>query len=141
AKDVGIEVANAKVAQATVVAPCSGIVTEARRAGTLAMAGAPLVRVRADGPTRVDTFVTPEQLAEVRLGVAAEVGFDSNAAGAPLPGRVTRIAETAEFPPTSLATPIVHMTRVVRVTVTIDDGGWAPPGTPVDVTLLTGSGT
>lgn len=136
AKDIAVDLAEARLAQAAIVAPVTGVVTEARRAGTLAMVGAPVVRIRPAAPTRLDTFVTPEQLGRVRVGSPAEVDFDSNPGG-PLPGRVTRIAETAEFPPNAFPTGVVHMTRAVRVTITLDGGGWAPPGTPADVTILT----
>jgi hypothetical protein len=34
----------------------------------------------------------------------------------------------------------VHMTQAVRVEVTLDGSGWAPPGTPVDLVLRTTAG-
>lgn len=138
-REIAVSIAAARRAQATLRSPVSGVVVEARLPGTVAMVNAPIVRVRPDGPTLVDTYATGSQLAGVVVGTAAEADFDSNAAG-PLPGRVSRIGEAAEFPPAPFPTGIVHMTRAVRVTIALDDGGWAPPGTPVDVTILTGPG-
>ena len=135
-RDIAVGAAEARRAQATLRSPVSGVVVETRLPGTVAMVNAPIVRVRPDGPTLVDTYVTGAQLAGVSVGTAAQVDYDSNAAG-PLPGRVSRIGEAAEFPPAPFPTGIVHMTRAVRVTIALDDGGWAPPGTPVDVTILT----
>jgi hypothetical protein len=34
----------------------------------------------------------------------------------------------------------VHMTQTIKVRITLDKGGWAPPGTPVDVRIKTNSG-
>ena len=135
-QDILIDVARYRVRQATLYAPVSGIVTQARDAGTVAMVGAPLVRIRADGPTQVDSYLAPQQLTSVSVGSSATVNYDSNKAG-PLSGHVTRIALNAQFPPTSFPTSIVHMTNTVQVQVTLDSGSWAPPGTPVDLTIAT----
>ena len=132
--DAGVTIAEVRLAQATIRAPFSGIVTQARDQGTVAMVGAPLVRIRPDEPTKVDTYLDPSQLPLVHLGSRATVDFDSNTHG-PLSARVTEISTTAQFPPTSFPTTIVHMTQTVRVTVTLDNDGWAPPGTPVDLIL------
>jgi multidrug resistance efflux pump len=137
AQDVGVRLAEARRAQAVMTAPCSGIITFARRAGTVAMVGAPIVRIRPDGPTEVFTYVTPDVLSGLSTGASALVDFDSND-GPALPARVSRIDDVAAFPPTSFATGVVHMTRTVRVTLTLDGGATAPPGTPVDVTIRMG---
>jgi multidrug resistance efflux pump len=100
------------------------------------MVGAPIVRVRPGGHTEIDTYLTAAQLALIRVGSRAEVDFDSNSAGM-LQGVVSRIADSAAYPPTSFPTGIVHMTKTVRVTISLDEGDWAPPGTPVDVLLDT----
>lgn len=134
--DAAVTIADARLVQATVRAPVSGIVTEARSTGAVAMVGSPLVRIRPDEPTKIDSYLAPEQLSSVHVGDKATVNFDSNTKG-PLTGRVTQIASQSEFPPTSFPTNIVHMTLTTRITVTLDDGGWAPPGTPVDLIIDT----
>jgi multidrug resistance efflux pump len=137
--DVLINLAKYRVTQLALVSPVDGIVTEARTAGTVAMVNAPIVRIRPDGPTDIETYLTGDQLETVSLGSSATVDFDSNTAG-PLPGKVTFVATNAQFPPTGFPTNIVHMTQTVRVRITLDKGGWAPPGTPVDVRIKTNSG-
>jgi hypothetical protein len=101
------------------------------------MVGAPLVRVRPDGPTEIATYLTADQLALVGVGTAAIVDFDSNSAG-PLAGHITAIGDRAVVPPTPFPTSIVHMTRAVRVTIRLDGKSTAPPGTPVDVSIRAG---
>lgn len=135
-RKVAVSLAEARRDAARIVTPASGLVSFARPAGTAVMVGTPIVRIVPDGPSRVDTYLTSEQLALVRLGGEAYVDFDSNE-GRPLHGRITRIGDAAVLPPTSFPTGIVHMTRAVLVTITLDDRGRAPAGTPVDVTLPT----
>jgi len=132
---IAIRVAEARRDVAKIVTQVSGLVVFARPAGTVVMVGTPIVRVVPDTPCRIDTYLTSEQVALVLLGGDAYVDFDSNTRG-PLHGRITRIGETAQFPPTSFPTGIVHMTQTVLVTIMLDDGR-APAGTPVDVTLPT----
>ena len=135
-QNILVDVAKYNRSQATIVAPAAGVITQARNSGTVAMVGSPVVRIQQAGRTEVDTYVTPAELTITPIGAKAEVDFDSNSKGT-LHGTVTRIASSAAFPPTSFPTEIVHMTRTVRVTITLDEGDWAPPGTPVDVVLHT----
>lgn len=137
AQDVAVQLAKARRSAATITAPVSGVVTFARMAGTTVMVGAPVVRIRPDVPTRVDTYLTAEQLALVKVGTPATVDFDSNP-GSPLTGHIAVIGSAAVVPPTGFPTAIVHMTRAVRVTIELDSGQTAPPGTPVDV-MITGT--
>ena len=134
AQGVAVTLAKARRGAATVVAPVGGIVTYARAAGTAVMVGAPLVRIRPDGPTRIYTYLTSDQLTQVSVGSPATVDFDSNPGG-PLAGHVSCLGDGAAVPPTSFPTSVVHMTRAVRVTVELDDGLTAPPGTPVDIEI------
>ncbi len=133
-QDILVDVAEYRRSQATIIAPATGTVTEARAAGTVAMVNAPVVRIRPDAATQVETYLTGEQLLAVAPGAKAIVDYDSNA-GEPLTGTVTSIGDRAVFPPTSFPTDIVHMTKAVRVVITLDGGGWAPPGTPVDIRI------
>jgi multidrug efflux pump subunit AcrA (membrane-fusion protein) len=135
-QDILVDLAKYRVRQATLYAPVSGIVTDARTAGTVAMVGAPLVRIMPDEHTKIVSYLAPQELTAVVVGSKAKVDFDSNTRG-PLAGHVTEIALKAQFPPTRFPTSIVHMTNTVRVTVTLDNGAWAPPGTPVDLTIAT----
>jgi len=137
AQDVSVASAKARRDAATIVSPVDGIVTYARTAGTAVMVGAPIVRIRPDGPSRVYTYLTTDQLAQVSVGSRASVTFDSNTGG-PLAGRLVYLGDGATVPPTNFPTSIVHMTRAVRVTIELDGDLTAPPGTPVDVEISTG---
>lgn len=132
--ETNLRLAKAARAQADILSPVDGVVTDARAAGTAVMVGAPLVRVRPDGPAHVYAYVTADQLARITLGSVATVDFDSNSGG-PLTGHVTDLGRAAVVPPTSYPTSIVHMTRAVRITIELDGGASAPPGTPVDVRI------
>lgn len=134
AQDVAVHLAKARRAAATITAPVDGTVTSARLPGTAVMVGAPLVKIRPDGPFRVYTYLTPDQLAQVQVGSGATVDFDSNP-GAALTGHVEVVGDQAVVPPTAFSTSIVHMTRALRVTIELDKGQYAPPGTPVDVEI------
>lgn len=137
-QDVAVDLAKTRRGSATITSPLSGVVTFARTPGTAVMAGAPIVRIRPDGPTRIATYLTTDQLTQVGVGTPVTVDFDSNPGGA-LTGRIAVIGHAAAVPPTGFPTAIVHMTRAVSVTIELDAGQTAPPGTPVDVEIRTGA--
>jgi multidrug resistance efflux pump len=138
AQDVALALEKARRAAATITSPVSGFVTFARTPGTAVMVGAPIVRIRPDGPTRIATYLTTDQLAQAGVGTPVTVDFDSNPGGA-LTGHIAVIGDAAAVPPTGFPTAIVHMTRAVSVTIELDAGQTAPPGTPVDVEIRTGA--
>ena len=138
AQDAAVRLAQARRDTANITSPVSGVVTFVQLPGTAVMVGAPLVRIRPDAPTRIDTYLTTDQLLQVAVGTPATVDFDSNPGG-PLAGHVAVIGSTAVVPPTGFPTAIVHMTRAVKVTIELDGGATAPAGTPVDVDIRTGS--
>ncbi len=133
---IGVDIAKARRTQALVHSPLDGVVTFARRAGTVAMVGAPLVRIADTAPQRIDTYLTAEQVATVGVGSDVDITYDS-AQGEALHGTVSEIGSAYVFPPTSFPTQIVHMTRAVKVTVLLDEGETAPAGTPVDLSIHT----
>ena len=134
--NVGIRIANARLALAEVRTPVGGVVTFARQGGTVAMVGAPLVRVCYDGPQLVDTYLTSEQAQTIGIGSAADVTYDSSR-GEVLHGKVSVIGSAYLFPPTSFPTQVVHMTRTLKVTIALNQDSSVPPGTPVDLSIAT----
>jgi multidrug resistance efflux pump len=134
--DIGVTLAEAKRDQATIVAPCSGVITQAMRAGQTALVGAPLFKIAPELPALVDTYLTAEQLGRVRLGSEADIRWDS-APGKTVRGVLHAIDSQAPYPPTSFPTDIVHMTHAVRVTFQLDSGDNPPAGTPVDIAIHT----
>lgn len=132
AQAIMIDLAEAKRAQATIVAPVAGTVSYAAAQGTVAMVGAPIARIVPDEPALVDTYLTGEQLGRLRAGAVADIAYDS-APDTSVQSTLTLVGDRAIFPPTSFPTEIVHMTRTVKVTFRLDPGAYPPPGTPVDV--------
>ncbi len=137
AADAGVPVARARRAQAIIVAPYDGVVTWATEQGTTLMANAPVVELRRSEPAIVDAYLTAEEARRAGLGDRAAVSADW-LDGRTLAASVTQVRQVFEYPPTSMPTTEIHMTRAFRVTVTLDDSSAAiPPGTPVDLTILT----
>jgi hypothetical protein len=134
--NVGVVLAQAKRDQATIVSPVSGWVTQAAVKGTVAMVGAPLFRIAPDDPPLVDTYISGDRLGTVHVGTAADITFDSGD-GKVAHGTLQTIASSAQYPPTSFTTDIVHMTRTVKLTFRIDSGEAPPVGTPVDIAIHT----
>jgi multidrug resistance efflux pump len=141
AADLGVQVAEARRALAVIRSPYAGTVTWAAEAGTVVFAGGPVARILPDGPVLLDTYLDVEQLKLVRVGSPATASSDSHP-GAAYPGRVTGVFPLYSYPPTSLPTTLIHMTRAYRVTVTLDDtAAPLPPGTPADLTIQARSGS
>lgn len=137
ASSVGVDVARYRRSLAEIRSPFDGVVLSTARVGDQLSPGATVATIRRAGPVRVTTWVTPEQAAGLRLGGVARTQTDTfEGGGAQERGRITRIGVRAEYPPTSLATQEIHMTRAVPIEITLDQGllGYNP-GLPVDVYL------
>ena len=136
AQELGIQVAEVERSQARVFSPVSGLVTYVLPAGSIAMVGTPLDTITPDRPVLVDTYAADSQLGLIKIGDRADAGYDSDPT-AVFHGRVTAVGTRSTFPPTSFPTDLIHLTRALRVTVTLDRGPAPPPGTPVDLTIYT----
>lgn len=132
AQSAGVDIAKLTLADAVLRSPVAGTVVSAQPAGQLAMVGAPVVTIRPDRDVAVDIYLAPEQAARVKAGDRATVTLDS--IKEPLKGAVATVWPSAEFPPNAYPTPIVHLTTVERVTVTVPDKT-LPLGVPVDVVI------
>ncbi len=135
ALDAATEVARAQRELAVVRAPSAGTVVWAARPGAVLAPGAPLATIRTLGPRRVRTWLPVEAADSVQPGAAARVELDSMAE--PFSATVTLVGVSADFPPTTLATREIHMTRAVPVEVTLDTDVALPPGTPADLFITT----
>jgi HlyD family secretion protein len=138
-RSVGVKLAEVARDAATITAPVGGTVTSARIQGTVAVVGAPIVRIAPDVRPRIDTYLTAEQVGRVRQGAHARVQLDSFP-GRTFSARITRIGGTYGFVPTSFPTDLIHLTRAVKVTATLDESATLPPGTPVDLAIQTQAG-
>lgn len=135
AADAGVPVAEAKRAQAVVLAPVDGTVVSLVQPGTVLMADAPVVRLRRAGPAVVDSYLPPADAARLRVGAAAQVTIDSRP-DERFAGRVTDLRSLYEYPPNSQPSSEIHLSRAYRVTVTLDDASiLLPAGTPADLSI------
>jgi HlyD family secretion protein len=135
AADAGVDVARARLALTVVRAPYAGTLTWVAERGSVLFAGGPVAHIDPDGSVLLDTYLDTAEAALVAVGSSARAGTDSYP-GSSYAGRVSAIRPVYEYPPTSLPTRLIHMTRAFRVTVTLDDTAAPfPPGTPADLTI------
>ncbi len=144
ATEVGVEFARYQRNLAEVRSPVAGMITSVAKVGDVMAAGATVAVLRPDGPTRVSTWLAPEDLrfyvpspiSSFRQPARATITADWLAGE--ISGSITRVGTRALYPPTSFATRDVHLTRAVEVEITLEgDGSEAvlPAGAPVDVYL------
>ena len=136
----GVERVRRRLSDTVVEAPRAGtITTRAREAGEYVGPGTPLFTL-ADLSTVYLTIYVPEpSLGRIALGRRAEVFVD----GMPertFEGRVTRIAEEAEFTPKNVQTQDARAQLVFAVEITIDNSeGIFKIGMPADARIATGA--
>lgn len=139
---VGVQIAEYQCELAVLRSPVDGVVVSVVSVGEVLAPGATVAEVRRDGPPRVTTWVAPEDLGAVAVGSRVEVRADWFPVGSgdrSVAGRVTMISTRMEYPPTSFATSEIHLTRAIRLEVTLADSAGQlamPPGAQVDVRFL-----
>jgi hypothetical protein len=94
--------------------------------------GATAVTIRETRPSRVTAWLAPVQLAQVCEGDSATITGDWMS-GAGVAATLTRIGTRSDYPPTSVATEEVHLTRAVEVEFTAAEQ--LPAGVPVELTI------
>ncbi len=109
-----------------VYSPIDGVVL-ARYAepGELVQAGTPVLKVAALDSLVLRAYVADAQLSSVSIGQAVTVQVDDGAGGLrTIPGRITWIAQAAEFTPTPIQTREERVSQVyaVKVVVANSDG-------------------
>jgi multidrug resistance efflux pump len=130
---VPVTVASVQLALAGLVAPSDGVVVWAAQPGEQLAPGASVLKIRPDGPSTLTGWLSPSQLSQVCLGDPAEVRADWLASGTTIPATLTRIAPTADYPPSATATDEVHLTRAVQVEFTATEQ--LPAGSPVELSI------
>lgn len=136
--EAGVERVRRRLSDTVVRAPRAGTVTtRARESGEYVAPGTPLFTI-ADLSTVFLTIYVPEpSLGEIALGQEAEVSVD----GMPertFHGRVTTIAQEAEFTPKNVQTQDARAQLVFAVEITIDNPeGIFKIGMPADARILT----
>ena len=135
AADAQIATLQKAVADARVISPVSGIVTQKlAEAGELVMPRAPLLVVTDLDHAWANVFVPEPLVPKVRLGQSATVYTDAGGSG--LEGKVTFVSPKAEFTPRNVQTADERSKLVYRIKVTVDNReGILKPGMPVDAEL------
>ena len=135
AADVQMATWQKAIADATIVAPIAGIVTQTLvDVGELAAPRAPIVVVtdldRAWANVYVDEPIVP------RLRVGQPVTVRTDAGGTGIPGTIAVIAEKAEFTPRNVQTAEDRSKLVYRVKVAVDNkSGVLKSGMPVEAEI------
>jgi HlyD family secretion protein len=129
AADARIAQLKQQIADATIVSPVAGRVTEKiAEPGELLAAGAPILVITELARPWLTVYVAEPDLGKIKLGAAAEVATDG---GETRKGTVIFIASTAEFTPKNVQTRDERVKLVYRVKVGLDNAdGLFKPGMP-----------
>ncbi|MCC6496174.1 MAG: hypothetical protein IT193_07925 [Propionibacteriaceae bacterium] len=130
---VSVDLARLQVPLAELTSPVDGIVVWAASPGATLAPGATVVSIRETGPSRVTAWLSSSQLAQVCRSDPATITGDWMPAGTGVQSQLTRIGTRADYPPTSVATDEVHLTRAVEVEFTATEQ--LPAGMPVELTI------
>lgn len=137
AAEAALDGAEALLANATIVAPFSGIVTvRHREPGEVVGPGAPVLTLRDPDDRWVRIYVPGDAIGRVSVGQGATVTSDTYP-DRRYEGRVTFIGSEAEFTPRNVQTP-EERTRLVypvKIRITGDPSYDLKPGIPADVSL------
>jgi HlyD family secretion protein len=135
AADAQIATWQKAIADATVVTPIAGIVTEKLLdVGELAQPRAPIVIVTDLDRAWANVYVDEPIVPLLRVGQSVTVVTDAGGAG--IPGTIAVIAEKAEFTPRNVQTAEDRSKLVYRVKVAVDNkAGVLKPGMPVEAEI------
>ncbi len=123
------------IADATIVAPIGGVVTETIvDAGELVQPRAPLVVITDLDRAWANVYVDEPAIPKLRVGQSATIFPDGGAPG--IEGTVSAISDKAEFTPRNVQTPEDRSKLVFRVKISVDNkGGVLKSGMPVEAEL------
>jgi multidrug resistance efflux pump len=127
---VSVDLARLQLPLAELTSGVNGVVVSAERAGSVLAPGAKAISIRETRPSLVTAWLAPDQLTQVCTGDAASIVADWMT-GDGLPATLTRIGTRTDYPPTSVATEEVHLTRAVEVEFTASEQ--LPAGVPVEL--------
>ena len=127
---VPVDLARVQVALAELTSPVNGVVVSVATAGSVLAPGATAATIRESRPSTVTAWLAPSELARVCAGDAASVVGDWMT-GDGVPATMTRVGTSSDYPPTSVATNEVHLTRAVEVEFTAP--AQLPAGVPVEL--------
>jgi membrane fusion protein YbhG len=131
-----LDLAELNLARCKLYAPLAGrVLSKSREPGEMVEPGTPIVTIGDLARPWVNVYVGERDLGKVHLGMKAWVTVDSFP-DQPFPGRVTFIADRAEFTPKNIQTPDERVKLVYRVKVEVEPrDGALKPGMPADAVL------
>jgi HlyD family secretion protein len=131
-----LELAELNLARCKLYAPLAGrVLSKSREAGEMVQPGTPIVTLGDLSRPWVNVYVGERDLGKVHLGMKAWVTVDSFPEE-PFAGRVTFVADRAEFTPKNIQTPDERVKLVYRVKVEVEPrDGALKPGMPADAVL------
>lgn len=126
-----------QLAKTRLAAPRAGLVSAvALYPGEVALPGAPLLEIADLSQVTLTVYVPQPDLGRVRVGQAAQVSVDSFP-GRIFEGRVTHIADRAEFTPKNVQTQEERVNTVFAVKLTLSNpDGALKPGMPADARFV-----
>ena len=135
ASDAQIAILEKSLADAQIVAPVSGVVTQKLAdVGEIIARGTPVIVVTDLDNAWANLFVPEPMVPRVKLGQSATVRTD--AGGQTIAGKVTFISPKAEFTPRNVQTAEERSKLVYRIKVSVDNrAGVLKSGMPVDAEL------
>jgi HlyD family secretion protein len=137
-----LELAELNLSRCQLFAPIAGrVLSKNREVGETIAAGAPIVTLGDLTRPWLNLYVGERDLGKVALGMTAYVTVDSFPSQ-PFPGRVTFIAEKAEFTPKNIQTQDERVKLVYRVKIELENRKQAlKAGMPADAVLPLNHGT
>lgn len=132
AAEAQVAAVNQQIADATIVAPRGGVLTErVAEPGEVLAPGATIAVLVDLARPWLDVWVDEPSLAAIRLGDPVEVRVDGHAEA--LAGTVAYVSDLAEFTPKNVQTPEERAKLVFRVKIALDNPeGLFKPGMPAD---------
>ena len=127
-------VVDAQIARLIILAPADGtVLSRSVEAGEVVSPGAALMEIADLAHLTVTVYVPEDKYGAVTLGETVTVTVDSWA-GQEFTGKVSRIADQAEFTPRNVQTADGRKSTVFAIELTIDPAdGKLKPGMPADV--------
>jgi HlyD family secretion protein len=135
AADAQIATWQKAIADARLIAPIAGIVTELlREAGEVVQPLAPILVITDLDRAWADVYVDEPVIPRLRIGQSAMVFTDAGGPG--IPGVITFVSEKAEFTPRNVQTAEDRSKLVYRVKITVDNkDGALKSGMPVEADI------
>lgn len=138
--EAAITLARARLAEATLAAPISGVVLRKNlEAGETANPGVPIVTLLDPRELWLRAYVAETDIGRVRVGQPASISVDAYP-GRGFPGVISEIASEAEYTPRNVQTKKERVNLVFRVKITASNpDGVLKPGMPADAVLDVGA--